>query len=573
MIVRASKRVLRILLRDTRLDEQPKVIAHFLNCFLGVQRNEKPQASFTVSPLDVHGETPAWTELTPEALQEQLVAQVARRFRYTISAADIVALPKKQTLRQVCLKSGIQLQLREYDFVGSSDSSMANGHANANGHHGEDSAEDVAAGETKTQKKKRKAAAKQAVSTAASGSVNCTFSPVDILNVVPVVKDSVPRSTIPDEAIESGRACLQRGERDLGIELMIEGLGFSEQIYGTIHPEVSRAYAQYAQAIHHQVSLLSMEVQQQRAKAQAEGKEAEDIVLSPLVADNLTMANALRFQRQAVTIAERMIGIDAQETLHQWINLAVIERLNRDNEAALVCQKRVLELWDIIHGLEHPESVQSLLHVGSTLLNSSDPKQSLPIFQSAHELARKVFGAESIYTAQAAHAMGEALTLCGDLKGAVQYAKEANTVFEARLGKEDEQTKESEQFLSALAAAAVRQLKSEQGAQQRREAMQARIGSTSAARFRAGQQTSSRGTGPLGSANGSTAANVAGGSSGAAAASAAAASAEEAERLASMSVSEIVKYIQGESGGARSKSGASASSSKGPRGGKSRTRR
>ncbi|KDN52203.1 hypothetical protein K437DRAFT_272738 [Tilletiaria anomala UBC 951] len=561
MVVRGGKRVLREMLHECRLDEQANVVSHFLNCLLGATRNPQPRAVHHRSPLQLGSEDPEWTQLTPASLHSKIVEQVARRYRYALPSDFIEhTLQKRQTLRAICLKMGIQLHLRDYDFVGPSEaaSPLVNGHAALEGAHAQNIASEESATdehhntESKTKKKKRKAAVK--LNGALEAAANTTFTPQDVLNLVPVIKDSTPKSALPEEAMEAGRTCLARGERDIGIELIHEGITFAENIYGVVHPEVSRAYAQYASTVHQHASIMAIEAQQRRAKAQAENKEPEEPEISSLVSETLTFANALKLQRLAVTVAERTIGLDSQETLFQWINLSVMERVNRNSYEAMACQKRALELWDIIHGREHPESIQSLMQIAQTLQAINEPSQGMKVFQTAYDLTRKLFGTNSIHTGQAAHAMGESQTLAGDLKSAVSFAKEAYNIFEARLGKEDEQTRDSEQFLSALTAAAVRYAKAEKDALERQRALRARISNT---------------TGPRGAlrlTQRQQQAQVRASSASASAADAAPsgpASAtvdpELSKRLSQLPVSEIVKYIQG---GENSKTASSSSSSR-----------
>ncbi|SPO35851.1 probable Clustered mitochondria protein homolog [Pseudozyma flocculosa] len=535
MVLRAAKRILRTLLRDIEQVETSACVSHFLNCLVGAAREPSPKPDYRRSPF-ADAEDPAWTELTPESLASQIRAQVRQRFRYELPQSFLATeLRKKQLLREVALRCGIQLKLQDYDLDGPAPSSHA-----ANGAASDESAAEVAQvqqpnGTDGSKKKKKKGGNGGAAVAAANGTKSrsaadaadpkkaartTAFEPSDVLNLLPVVKDSTPKSTLAEEAFEAGRISISRGDRELGIELLLEGVSFHEQIYGLVHPEVARCYALFATIIHHFAGVVAMETAERMRQAQAEGQENPQIEVPP-INEQLTMANAVRYQRQAVTVSERTLGLDHPETLNQYMNLAVLERSEGNTEASLLCQQRVLDLWETIYGRDHPDCVNALSNIALTLQNARLFESSLKLYQSAHELALRIFGPDSIHTANLAHELSQALTLTGDLKTALTVEKEAWRVFEERLGKEDAQTKESEAFCLSLAASAVRVAKLEKEA----KANEARKGG-----FGMGATTRPR-------------------------QSAAAAVAQVAEGASSnRSLDDIVRYIQGGATGAPSPS-------------------
>ena len=463
MVLRASKRILRSFLRDIEQVEVSACVSHFLNCLVGSALEPNPKPEYRRSPF-ADKEDPAWTELTPASLVERIQSEVRRRFRYELPASFFEQeLRKPQLLREVSLRCGIQLKLQDYRFEAAT--SEANGQlGNASeDSHGESTGQANGNGAGK-KKKKGSNAQKKAADNAAKTQKVTTFEASDVLNLLPVVKDSTPKSTLAEEAFEAGRISISRGDRELGIELMMEGVSFHEQIYGLVHPEVSRCYSLFANIIHHFAGVLAMETAEKMRQAQANGEEAPEIETTP-ISEHLTVANALRYQRQAVTVSERTLGLDHPETLNQYMNLAVLERAEGNTEASLLLQQRVLDLWSLLYGKEHPDCVNALSNVALTLQNARQFELSLKLYQSAHELALSLFGPDSIHTANLAHELSQAYTLTGDLKTALTVEKEAWRVFEERLGKEDAQTKESEAFCLSLAASAVRVAKLEKEAQ------------------------------------------------------------------------------------------------------------
>ncbi|PWZ03845.1 hypothetical protein BCV70DRAFT_156369 [Testicularia cyperi] len=491
MVFRASKHVLRSLLRGVEQVDVAACVSHFLNCLLGNKVNAHPEPIHNVSAFTESTEAP-WTQLTPASLADQLTSEIRNRFRYELSASFLdQELRRAQLLREIALRIGVQLKLQDYVFEGElSGAAALNGTGASEESHGENEAFTPAAAASsapsgKKGKKGKKATAgpqqngtKKTTASTATASVpvrrTTTFVPDDVLNLVPIVKDSTPKSTLAEEAFEAGRISISRGDRDLGLELLMEGVSFHEQVYGLVHPEVARCYALFATIVHHLAGVSAVERAELMNQAKAEGKEDVEADLPP-VNEHISMANAVRYQRQAVTVSERTLGLDHPETLNQYMNLAVLERSAGNTRESLLCQRRVLELWQLVYGREHPDCVNALSNVALTLQNARQFELSLRVYRSAHELALSLFGTESIHTANIAHELSQAYTLSGDLRTALGVEKEAWRVFEARLGKDDAQTKESEAFCASLAASAVRVAKLEKEAQAR-EARQGGFG-------------------------------------------------------------------------------------------------
>ncbi|TKY85502.1 hypothetical protein EX895_005664 [Sporisorium graminicola] len=533
MVLRASKRILRGLIRDVEQVNVAACVSHFLNCLVGDKVNAAPEARPTSSPLSDATDA-EWTKLTPESLKDEIKAEIRKRFRFELPASFFdQELRRAQLLREVALRTGIQLKLQDYVLEGKlaeadgSVSDDSHGESQINGH---------SAGGKKSKGKKKGGSDQQNGTKKANGASaavgadkkpakvvrTTSFEPEDVLNLVPVVKDSTPKSTLAEEAFEAGRISISRGDRDLGLELLLEGVSFHEQVYGLVHPEVARCYALFATIVHHLAGLVAMERAELINQAKSENKEISEADLPP-VNEHVSMANAVRYQRQAVTVSERTLGLDHPETLNQYMNLAVLERSAGNTRESLLCQRRVLELWSLLYGKEHPDCINALSNVALTLQNARLFEPSLRVYRSAHELALSLFGADSIHTANLAHELSQAYTLAGDLKTALTVEKEAWRVFEERLGKEDAQTKESEAFCSSLAASAVRMAKLEKEA----SARQAREGALGLASAR-------RGNGVIATA--------------APGAIAGTASTASANANANKSLDEMVRFIQGGNG-------------------------
>lgn len=469
MVVRAAKHVLRSYLRGTPATSVAACIAHFGNCFLGTGLDANPAAVVPPAPFGDAG-TSQWASLTPQKLHDALRESVRVRFRFELPASFFDEMHKPQILRALCLRMGIQLRLQDYVFT------------------------ERPAAPAPAQPKKLSAKEKKALANTPPPRTK-TFLPSDVLNIVPVVKNSTPKSALVEEAFEAGRLSFARGDRELGAELLLEGIGFHEQVYGLVHPETARCYSLFASLAHHFTAERARELakkeqekaakEKEKEESEKEGEEAKEAKeangetngeangtdaadaaddLPPIVAETVTLDNALRFQRQAVTISERTLGLDHPDTMMQYMNLAVIERSSGNFDHALRYQHRILTLWQLLYGDDHPDAVHTLSSIALLLQAKRDFATSLKVYQVAYDLALRLFGPDSIYTGNMAHELSQAHTLSGDLKNAIQVEKEAWRVFHERLGDEDALTKESQAFLSSLATSAVRVAKFEQAA-------------------------------------------------------------------------------------------------------------
>jgi protein TIF31 len=573
MVLRGAKRILASLLKASAAADITACVSHFLNCLLGTARESSPAAEWTPSPFEDSSFTPAWVQLTPDALAQRIQGEVRKRFRFELPADFLkTQIRKPQLLRELCMRSGIQLRLRDYSFeaLPTTNGTHVNGPAQATTSDAETSANASANDSSVAAKKKKKSTgAKKTAKESEKKAQTTTFTADDVLNMVPVIKDSASTSKVAEDAFETGRiTIMSRGDRELGVDLLLEGLSFHETIYGMAHPETARCYALFAAVVHQFSGIINAETAAKiREEQEKQGTEDVQVEL-PAYTEHLSGATALRYQRQAVTISERTLGLDHTETLAQWASLAILERAEGNFEAALRCQARVLELQDIIIGQVHPERISALSNLATTLQNARNFEVSLKVFQSAHQLALDLFGPDNLHTANQAFELCQAQSLVGDLRTALDTLKESVRIFESEYGKDHPSTKEAASFLSRLAAAAVRVAKSEQS-QKAREARSGNLLKGAAAAINA-----SRGSGV--GAVGSGAAGQVGSASDAAAAAAAAASAASggaAKKVTAggsakgpdpeLSVDELVKYISG---------GGAAKSAKGKKSAASRTK-
>jgi protein TIF31 len=161
MVVRGTKHVLRKLLAGRDFQEMAPIVSHFLNCLVGTSFNSRP-APDTSSLTPTTRERP-WTKLTPESLQQSILLEIARRYRYNLNPSYFTRLQRPQILREVCLRSGIQLQARDFLFEAA-----------------EATDSDIQQQQAKRNKKSLKTPLRERLT---------TFEPEDIAHIYPITKE------------------------------------------------------------------------------------------------------------------------------------------------------------------------------------------------------------------------------------------------------------------------------------------------------------------------------------------------------------------------------------------------
>ncbi|KAM0334060.1 hypothetical protein ACHAQA_001080 [Verticillium albo-atrum] len=414
MVARAFKHVASSYLRQTPSPLASSCVAHLLNCLLGTEVNPKPTADVDVAMKALYSDLDtSFESVTPETLRVRISEEIHRRFRFQLDDEWHKNLKPLQTLREISLKLGLQLQAKEYLFTkeASSDApteakavdAPTNGQVN---------------GEAKKKKKKNRDASPAA---AATIEAPCTFTTDDVINMVPVVKHSCPRSALAEEALEAGRISIMQSQKKLGQELLLESLSLHEQIYGILHPEVARVY-----------NTLSM------LYYQLDEKEA-----------------AVELSRKAIVVSERTVGVDSAETLLNYLNLSLFLHQTGDSQGALAYAKHALQLWKIIYGPDHPDSITTINNGAVMLQHLKAYHESRLWFEESLRVCEKVFGKTSINAATLLFQLAQALALDQDSKGAVKRMRESYNIFLNELGAEDKNTKEAESWLEQLTQNAV----------------------------------------------------------------------------------------------------------------------
>uniref|UniRef100_A0A672ZEN1 Clustered mitochondria protein homolog n=1 Tax=Sphaeramia orbicularis TaxID=375764 RepID=A0A672ZEN1_9TELE len=203
LITRCAKHIFKTYLQGVELSALSAAVSHFLNCFL----SSFPDAVAHLPPDELvsrrksrkrrnrvpgSGDNTAWASLTPSELWKNIVSEAQSYYHFAIdeSVDQVVekyGLQKSTLLREISIKTGIQILIKEYNF---------------------DSRHKPA------------------------------FTEEDILNIFPVVKHVNPKASDAFHFFQSGQAKVQQGFLKEGCELINEALNLFNNVYGAMHVEI-----------------------------------------------------------------------------------------------------------------------------------------------------------------------------------------------------------------------------------------------------------------------------------------------------------------------------------------------
>ncbi|MBN3292822.1 CLU protein, partial [Polypterus senegalus] len=206
VITRSAKHVFKTYLQGVELSALSAAISHFLNCFLSsfpdtvghlptdeLVSKRKNRRRRNRAPGSGGADNTAWTSLSPSDLWRNISSEAQSYFHFTLhsetvdQAVEKYGLQKISLLREISLKTGIQILIKEFNF---------------------------------------------------DGRHKPTFVEEDILNIFPIVKHVNPKASDAFHFFQSGQAKVQQGFLKEGCELINEALNLFNNVYGAMHVEI-----------------------------------------------------------------------------------------------------------------------------------------------------------------------------------------------------------------------------------------------------------------------------------------------------------------------------------------------
>ncbi|KAJ1993839.1 Intracellular distribution of mitochondria [Coemansia spiralis] len=451
MILRAVKHILRYLFRLVPARLHTEVFVLIVNALLGSKYCNNPASCLSSEAKQI----PELESLTPESLVEQIREQVALRFRFSLLADSVesfVSGNERILLREICFKVGAQISMREYRFVRPEESVIY-----------AEVMSTLPSGTKMTKLVKR--TVKEKVDSILTRPT--TLVADDVMNFIALTKVSIHNTSFADEAFEAGRMSLEQGQKELGVELLLESLALHEQTFGFLHSESARCYA----------------------------------VVSLAHYDSGEYQLAAEFMTKAVIISERTVGLDNPLTIHNYLNLALYEHARGNTVVALRLMRHALDLWSIVNSPDHPDLATAHNNIGVMLQSLRQYEDALKFFKSCLDIRVKLLGTEHVLVANAQHSLAKAYAIVGDFKLAVQTERDAHKFFSEKYGSEDPRTKETAEWLAELTFNAVRKAKLSKAAQDKLREVAA---SNLMHMDRDGKHTAQNGTDPSSSSAGTS---------------------------------------------------------------------
>ncbi|XP_051719412.1 clustered mitochondria protein homolog isoform X1 [Ctenopharyngodon idella] len=204
LITRCAKHIFKTYLQGVELSALSAAVSHFLNCLLSsfpdavahlpadelVSRRKSRKRRNRVPG---GGDNTTWASLTPSELWKNITSEAQSYYHFNLQcesvdqAVEKYGLQKITLLREISIKTGIQILIKEYNF---------------------DSRHKPA------------------------------FTEEDILNIFPVVKHVNPKASDAFHFFQSGQAKVQQGFLKEGCELINEALNLFNNVYGAMHVEI-----------------------------------------------------------------------------------------------------------------------------------------------------------------------------------------------------------------------------------------------------------------------------------------------------------------------------------------------
>uniref|UniRef100_A0A4W6F6X8 Clustered mitochondria homolog n=1 Tax=Lates calcarifer TaxID=8187 RepID=A0A4W6F6X8_LATCA len=205
VIIRSAKHIFRTYLQDVEPAAFSAAVSHFLNCLLSSstcvldscsdellsrRRSRRRRSHGSRVPLLTDS---MWARLTPSELWGRIRTEAGDYYHYTIDSENIDEVIEKHDLqrisllREIAIKTGIQVQLREYVF---------------------------------------------------ESRHRPVFGEEDVVNMFPVVKHLKPTATDATQLLQQAQVAVQQGLLKDGYELISQALTLFSSVCGVLHEDV-----------------------------------------------------------------------------------------------------------------------------------------------------------------------------------------------------------------------------------------------------------------------------------------------------------------------------------------------
>lgn len=420
MISRATKHFLRKTLESVPLPLAPYVISHVHNCLLVSKVNPDPEAPKLNSLLaDIYKHVDlSILEQDSKSITDSISKEVYIRFRYTLPKNWTDIIKADQLMRSIALKFGIQWRQRGYAFTKEELDARIEQQKNAASAATSISAQNGKYEDKHSRRKGRKSSPKADVPTEIPV-VSTTFTPEDIVCIVPVVKNSIFESTSVPDAWEAGVLKLSSQDESQvqeGSIFINQAVQFCERLYGPVH-NITATYL---------------------------------TKLGNLYASSGANDDAIELLKKSFQIFERCAGIDSFQAALALSQLANAYVSNRQIINAVKVYKRLLQYWILAFDEYHPNVITILTSVAVILMKLEMTADAIKVFTTTLKLSDDINGELSQQSSFFRYQLSQLLLSDKKFKEALECAEKSFEGFKATLGLEDKSTVDARKLTIGL---------------------------------------------------------------------------------------------------------------------------
>ena len=390
MVSRAAKHRLRQLMISTRTQHMAVAIAHFLNCLVNSRTTTLGRRGITggkkTRTTGTSVDNGFSSSQTSTLLWSELVQDMYHRFRFqfTRDELDMLGIHVSAVLRAVCMKSGVKIVAKEYDW---------------------------------------------------SAARGATFAPRDILGVYPLTKRIPPNPGVGQLEYYKAVANIGCGEVGTSLEGFDSAALSFHQVTGVVHEGIARCNQMIA------LIMRNIPGQQQRA---------------------------VQYQERAVGVLERVLGLDAAETIHAYAQLGQFLHYAGTGARGICFLEHAHDLYSAVLGGPHPEHGGLELLMAACHTENNNPAMAKGCIMRAKESNTRFFGANSVQVARAWELESKIFRRTGNLRGAVTSAKQTHRIFSIALGENNQLTCEAFGTLNRVTAECVKALREQRSLEEQK---------------------------------------------------------------------------------------------------------
>ncbi|EFC43515.1 hypothetical protein NAEGRDRAFT_80039 [Naegleria gruberi] len=314
MITRAAKHIYNKYLRSVEDSNLATFISKFLCCIFGTNVDEHEPNKKDKKALEE-------TDITQATLFSLIKERVKTHYRFELEDDFITKFKTIATVRSFCMKIGLQILLREYQF------NTAN-----------------------------------------------PFNQNDILSLEPVVKHSTPRSKTAHSLLDVGRQQLTKGNFEMAFEFLSQAIIMFQQVKGPMNNEVATCFSFLATILFNASDLPQSFLHQHNAlliSRRVMGLDSATISqihsLLGLLCFNVGQAEfALKHFLRARYIHVLCCGFDHPDLAHIMLNIAMMYQDMGDMQRSLKYLHECLRIYNATLGENSDQSATTLHAIAMT---------------------------------------------------------------------------------------------------------------------------------------------------------------------------------------------------------------